>query len=111
MKIPKQAPESGLASMSTASFGLVMATGIVSVPASLLALPLVDAGLFKLNIVFFVSLWALNLCRLVSHPRRFLGDIADHLRAPGYYAMVAGSGILGTQFSTLLSNHIAGWWR
>ncbi|TFL11451.1 C4-dicarboxylate ABC transporter [Pusillimonas caeni] len=109
MKNAQQAPERGLASMSPASFGLVMATGIVSLAAAMLFLPRVAQVMFKLNIFFFAVLWALTLLRLARHSRRFFRDMGDHVRAPGYFTMVAGSGILGTQFVALGGSYRAGW--
>ncbi|WP_017524560.1 tellurite resistance/C4-dicarboxylate transporter family protein [Pusillimonas noertemannii] len=109
MNTPQQAPDRGLASMSPASFGLVMATGIVSLAAAMLSLPRVAHFLFKLNILFFAVLWALTLLRLAKHSGHFLRDMADHMRAPGYFTMVAGSGIVGEQFVMLYGNYQAGW--
>lgn len=109
MKQPQPARGWGLASMSPASFGLVMATGIVSLAAAMLSLPRVAGFLFTLNILFFAALWALTLLRLARHPGHFLRDMADHVRAPGYFTMAAGSGILGGQFVMLSGNYTAGW--
>src|SRR6185295_520850 len=49
-----------LAGLSPAYFGMVMATGIVSVAADLMGLPGIARGLFALNIVAYGALWALT---------------------------------------------------
>jgi len=95
--------------MSPACFGLVMATGIVSLAAHMLALPSVARVLFDLNIVFFLALWVLTLVRIVRYRGRFLSDMADHLRGPGFFTMVAATGILGSQFVVLAGNYRVGW--
>ncbi len=96
-----RAAELGLAGMSPAYFGLVMATGIVSLAAFLMGLPRVAAGLFHLNVAQFVLLWALYLLRAARHPQRFFGDMFSHLGGPGYFTTVAGTGILASQFMLL----------
>lgn len=99
----------GIESMSPACFGLVMATGIISLSAHMQALPDIARTFFGLNLVFFALLWVLTILRLLRHPRRFFGDMADHLRAPGFFTTVAGSGILGSQFVVLSGNYRMGW--
>lgn len=90
--------------LSPASFGMVMATGIVSLAAHLLAMPVIAHALFQLNIVIYGALWLLTVVRLVCYPCCFFSDLIDHLRGPGFFTMVAGSGILGSQFVILSSN-------
>jgi len=99
----------GLEDMSPACFGLVMATGIVSLAAQMLGLPRIARALFDLNIAFFIALWALTALRMVRYPRRFFGDMADHLRGPGFFTMVAAANILGGQFVMLDGSHRLGW--
>ena len=49
-----------LAGLSPAYFGMVMATGIVSLAADLLLMPGIAQALFRLNIVVYAVLWILN---------------------------------------------------
>ena len=88
----------GLADMSPAYFAMVMATGIVAIAAHMHGLRLVARGLFWLNVGAWFVLWALSLLRMARHPRRFFGDMVDHLRGPGFFTMVAGTAVLGSQF-------------
>lgn len=95
--------------MSPAAFGLVMATGIVSLAAHMLAHPWAARMLFGLNIAFFTVLWVLTAARLVRYRKQFIDDVADHLRGPGFFTMVAGTGILGSQFVMLQDDYHTGW--
>ena len=98
----------GLAGLSPAYFGMVMATGIVSLAAQLLGWPTLARALFGLNIVAYAVLWCLSVFRMLRHPRRFFGDMADHLRGPGFFTMVAATAVLGTQFVIIAGHYGAG---
>jgi tellurite resistance protein TehA-like permease len=87
-------------------FALVMATGIVSIAAKLLGLEPVDWTLLVLNLVFYAVLSLLLLIRLIRFSARVRSDIADHLRGPGFFTVVAGTSVLGTQLFI-----VAGWLR
>ena len=97
-----------LEAMSPAYFGMVMATGIVSLAAHFLAKPHIAQTLFYLNGAFYVALVVLSVLRAVMHPRRFFGDMIDHLRGPGYFTTVAATGILGSQFILLAADYAIG---
>ena len=91
----------GLADLSPAYFGKVMATGIVSIAAQMAGLEAVARGLFVLNTIAYGVLWALFLARMLRFAPRFFGDMTDHLRGPGYFTVVAGTAVLGGQFVVL----------
>ena len=101
-------PESSLADLSPAFFGLVMATGIVSLAAFMIGYPNLARALFGLNIVQHALLSVLYGLRAWRHPRRFFGDMVAHLAGPGYFTMVAGTGILASQFLVLAENLAVG---
>lgn len=105
----KIAGKASLAAMSPAYFGMVMATGIVSLAADMLGMAPLARGLFHLNIAMYGVLWVLMVTRAVFWPRRFCGDLVDHLRGWGFFTAVAASGILGEQFLTLAGNERAAW--
>ena len=88
----------GLARLSPAYFGLVMATGIVSLGANMMGHPVLARALLWLNILQYAVLCVLFVLRAVRYPRLFFGDMVDHLRGPGYFTTVAGTGILASQF-------------
>ena len=97
-----------LAGLSPAYFGMVMATGIVSLAAHLLGMPRIALALLALNVAIYGVLWLLSVWRMLRYPRRFFGDMVDHLRGPGFFTTVAGSSVLGSQFVVLAANHRAG---
>ena len=97
-----------LAGLSPAYFGMVMATGIVSLAADLLVMPGIAQALFRLNIVVYAVLWILTVLRMASFPHQFFGDMVDHLRGPGFFTAVAGTSVLGSQFVMLAADYRAG---
>jgi tellurite resistance protein TehA-like permease len=96
-----------LRDLSPANFGMVMATGIVSLAAHFLAMPRIAHALFIVNLVAFAALWALNAWRAVRYPRALGGDLVDHLRGPGFFTWVAAAGVLGSQFAVLQADYRA----
>jgi tellurite resistance protein TehA-like permease len=94
----------GLADLSPAYFAMVMATGIVSLASQLHGLPTIAIVLFRVNIAAWTVLLLLNVLRMVRHPRRFFGDMVDHLRGPGFFTAVAATAVLGSQFLVLAAD-------
>ncbi len=86
-----------LAGLSPAYFGMAMATGIVSLSAHMQAWTWLGRALFWLNASLYAGLWCLLLARIVWHPGAVRADLLDHLRAPGFFTMVAATGVVGTQ--------------
>ena len=97
-------PQSGaawrgaLADLSPANFGMVMATGIVSIASNMLGLRGIARALFALNVFVYVLMWVLNAARLYWYPRLYFRDMVDHLRGPGFFTIVAATSVLGAQF-------------
>jgi tellurite resistance protein TehA-like permease len=96
----------GVAALHPAYFALVMATGIVSIACQLFDYGLLARTLLVLNIAFFVGLWLLNGIRLLRFRDRVVADLMHHGRAVGFFTMVAGTCVLGSQ-----SLIVAGAWR
>ena len=86
-----------LRGLSPSYFALVMATGIVSIGAHLLDMPVIDIVLFVLNIAAYVVLWILTALRLARHPSALLDDLTDHRQTFGFLTVVAGTCVLGAQ--------------
>jgi len=86
-----------LADLSPGYFGMVMATGIVSVAAHMAGFVALAEAMLWLNLVAYVVLWILTVLRSVRHTRRFAADVIDHLRGPGFFTTVAATGVLGIQ--------------
>jgi tellurite resistance protein TehA-like permease len=49
-------------------------------------------------------LWILFLARLLFFSRRLTADLTDHARGPGFFTLVAGTCVLGSQFILLASD-------
>jgi tellurite resistance protein TehA-like permease len=94
-------PKSAIAEFPPAYFSMVMATGIVSIAAVQEGFLPVALFLLYLNTLLFVTLWGITLTRLIIYPENFLSDLSDHLRAPGFFTMIAATCVLGSQFVVL----------
>lgn len=102
-----------LAIMHPAYFALAMATGIVAISCKLLGLPDLAVALSWVNVVAYPTLWVLFITRTVMFPKRVVDDWHDHGRAPGYFTIVAATGVLGTQAVLLHDAVLVGqilWW-
>ena len=87
----------GLAGMHPAYFAMAMATGIVSIACHLLGMRPIALALFYANIAFYLALWALTLARLARYRDRVAADLLHHGRSVGFFTMVAGTCVLGSQ--------------
>lgn len=78
-------------------FAMVMATGAASVAANLLGMRSVAVPLLAVNVVAFATLWSLTLIRMALFFPRIVADLKDHARGPGFFTVVAGTCVFGTQ--------------
>jgi len=83
-------------------FALVMATGIISIAAHLLEMRTVALALVAINVIAYVVLWLLLVLRLILFFSRIRADIGDHVRGPGFFTVVAGTCVLGSQLIIVL---------
>lgn len=90
--------------LQPAYFAMVMATGIVSISSKALGLQTAANILFWINIVLYLSLWALLATRILFFTSSFLKDCRSHLRGPGFFTLIAANSIVGSQFSVIRSN-------
>ncbi|SIT93057.1 tellurite resistance/C4-dicarboxylate transporter family protein [Edaphobacillus lindanitolerans] len=81
----------------TGYFAVVMATGALSISAHLLGYGRLSAALLAVNAVLFILLWVLTGARLVFHPRRMAADIGNHMSGPGFFTIVAGTAVFGSE--------------
>ncbi len=86
-------------------FSLVMASGIISIAAHLLGMKTISLVLFGFNKAAYIILWVLLLARLVFYFKRVIADLSDHLRGPGFFTLIAGTCVLGSQY-VLLSGDV-----
>lgn len=74
-----------------------MATGIVSIASHLVGLEWIAGALVWVNVGAYLILVALTLFRLARFPGRVRDDLIDHGRGPGFFTVIAGTCVLGTQ--------------
>ncbi len=90
-----------------------MSTGIVSIACQLQGLEEMAEVLLWINLVAYPLLWVLFGARAVLFPRRVMADCRSHQRAPGYFTMVAATGVVGSQLVVLREAALAAsilWW-
>ncbi|HEX6026843.1 MAG TPA: tellurite resistance/C4-dicarboxylate transporter family protein [Solirubrobacter sp.] len=92
-----------LEALSTSSFALVMATGIVAIAAHSLGVDIVDVALFAVSVGAYGVLWVLNGVRIARHRAAVVSDLTDHQRAFGLLTAVAGTCVLGAELVTIVS--------
>jgi tellurite resistance protein TehA-like permease len=82
-------------------FALVMATGIVSIAAHQLDMPRIAWALLAVNIGAYAVLAIMLVVRLVVYFPRVVEDLNNHARGPGFFIVVAGTCVLGTEILIL----------
>lgn len=85
------------ASLFPGYFALVMATGVVSIACHLMGMHVIALCLVVVNWIAYPALWGLTILRALRFRELLLRDISDHQRAPGFFTIVAGTCVLGTQ--------------
>ncbi len=91
--------------LSPSYFAMVMATGIVSIAAFMLGLRWIAGLLFAVAIAAYAALVLILILRLVWFPDALWSDFADHQRAPGFFTIIAGTGVLGSQVALIAGEH------
>lgn len=102
------APASSLQNFPPAYFAFVMATGIVSIAAHLTGIEWLALSLFWVNLPAYAILWILTLIRFLRFRSAFLADLSDHARGVGFFTMIAGTCVLGSQCIILFNAIAAG---
>lgn len=85
-----------IASLPPASFAFVMATGIVAVAASQQSQRPLAVLLYAVAAIGWGVLGVLCFLRYAWYRDRVLQDLRDHLRAPGFFTLVAGTAVLAS---------------
>lgn len=88
-------------------FALVMATGIISISTYLLEMRWLAWAMLAINLVAYVILWLLLLIRLIRFFPKIKADITDHVRGPGFFTVVAGTCVLGSQLVIVAGQYTA----
>jgi tellurite resistance protein TehA-like permease len=100
----------GLETLFPGYFALVMATGIVSIAAKLVGFEWIAGALFWLNGAVYGLLSLLFLARLTFYSSHMLEDLRDHERGPGFFTIVAGNCVLGTQLVVVAGYREPAYW-
>ncbi len=91
--------------LSPAYFAMVMATGIVSIACSHLGMDFIAMALFWLNIFAYIILCSLTVLRILLFKKEFLEDLFSHTKGVGFFTIVAGTCVLGSQFLILKESY------
>lgn len=102
----------GAAGLFPGYFAVVMATGATSIASNLLGYDLLALLLLVANCLAYGALCLLTLVRVIWFPASLVNDMISHARGPGFFTLIAGTCILGSQFYLLLawSGVAAGFW-
>ena len=87
-----------------------MATGIISIATSLLDMKPVAWALLVINLGAYGVLWLLTLIRLFGYFPQLAADVTSHARGPGFFTLVAGTCVLGSQLVIVAGNYTAASW-
>lgn len=85
-------------------FAVVMATGIVAVAMNAAGMRRLALGLFGVGVAAYVTLLALLLSRCVRYPAAVVRDAGTHAAAPGFFTLVAATGVLGNGCVSLIDS-------
>jgi tellurite resistance protein TehA-like permease len=108
----KESLKNGIRTLFPGCFALVMATGIVSIAASLLKMEPLAVLLLWINLAAYAVLWLMLLARLVWHFADARQDLSTYARGPGFFTVVAGTCVLGSQLVIVAGKpgYAAGLW-
>jgi len=87
-------------------FAMVMATGTLSVAWDWLGAEPISRALLYFNSVAYALLWFFTLVRLIWFFPRMKADLTSHALGPGFFTIVAGTCVYGTQL-IVLGHHYA----
>jgi tellurite resistance protein TehA-like permease len=76
-------------------FAIVMATGIVALAVNGAGWPVGGHALFWIGLAAYGVLWVLTAGRCIRHWPAVRADLTSHARAPGFFTVVAATGVLG----------------
>lgn len=84
-----------------AYFAMVMTSGALSIGAFLLGMSTFAHVLLWVNIVTYTVLTLLTIIRLIFFYPRLRRDITSHEKGPGFFTLVAGTCVFGSQIYTI----------
>ena len=63
---------------------------------------IISKPLLWLNVAMYIILWILTALRIIFFTQKLLADLKNHSVGVGFFTIVAGSCVLGSQFAVLL---------
>src|SRR5262245_43665628 len=93
---PAPAPARSVRQLPPNIFAVVMATGIVALAMNAVGWPTVGRGLFWIGVAAYAAFWVLTIARCARYGSAVLADLGSHARAPGFFTVVAATGVLGS---------------
>jgi tellurite resistance protein TehA-like permease len=106
--MPDPAPPRSVRDLPPSIFAVVMATGIVAVAVNAAGRPTGARILFWAGVAAYAVLWVLSAARWARHWPAVRADLTSHARAPGFFTVVAGTGVLGSGSVVLYGAHDVG---
>lgn len=82
-------------------FAMVMTAGVLSIGLYYLGMTQIARVLLVVNLVTYMVLVLLTLTRLVFYYPRIRRDMMSHDVGPGFFTLVAGTCVLGSQYFTV----------
>jgi tellurite resistance protein TehA-like permease len=94
--MPDAHPARSVRDLPPNMFALVMATGIVALAMRSAGWPTGGRVLFWVGVAAYAVLWVLTAVRCLRYWTAVRNDYASHARGPGFFTIVAATGVLGT---------------
>lgn len=89
-----------------AYFSMVMTTGALSIGLHYQGFTYAAKVLLGMNILIYVWLWVMTFVRLFKFYPRLSRDVKSHDTGPGFFTLVAGTCVFGSQVYTVTNNII-----
>lgn len=87
---------------------MVMATGALSIACWYMDFTILAEILIYFNILVYAVLLGLNLTRISFNHQNVLDDLSDHSKGPGFFTLIAGTEVLGSQLVIIKDAYTAG---
>lgn len=87
-----------------AYFAMVMTTGALSIGFHFQGFTIAAKVLLGMNIIIYVWLWVMTFVRLFKFYSRLTSDVKSHDKGPGFFTLVAGTCVFGSQVYTITNN-------
>src|SRR5699024_12846613 len=83
---------------------MVMTTGALSIGLHYQGFTYAAKVLLGMNILIYVWLWVMTFVRLFKFYPRLSRDVKSHDTGPGFFTLVAGTCVFGSQVCTVTNN-------